>query len=80
MGIHLCDILQRYQLAYKNLYFVLYTQENLDVVVYEAMSYDEVISDLESGYADAFYGPATYVEDFAGIGLLADIEQALEQA
>lgn len=59
------------------LYELYYAEENIDVTVYKVEDLDTLAYDLESGYADAYYGPATYVEDFAELGLLADVSQVM---
>lgn len=59
------------------LYDIYTYEENIDVIVYEVYDLDTLMTDLESGYADAFYSHSMYVEDLAGLGLLADAEDII---
>ncbi len=56
---------------------IYYYEENMNVYPYQVTDLDSLMLDLESGYADAYYGPAMYVEDLAAYGLLADVENVI---
>lgn len=47
-----------------------YYEDNMVVSLYEAVSLEELITDLDTGYADGYYGPAMYVEDVQAYDLL----------